>query len=45
MNINGSSSLINSNKINNTLIERIVNNKDYYKLGCGPANEDWEGCR
>lgn len=45
MNINGSSSLINSNKINNTLIERIGNNKDYYKLGCGPANEDWEECR
>lgn len=45
MNINGSSSLINSNKISNTLIERIVNNKDYYNLGCGPANEDWEECR
>ena len=45
MNINGSSSLINSNKINNTLIERIGNNKDYYKLGCGPANKDWEECR
>lgn len=45
MNTNGSSSLINSNKISNTLIERIVNNKDYYNLGCGPANKDWEECR
>ena len=45
MNVDGSSSLINSNKINNTLIERIGNNKDYYNLGCGPANEDWEECR
>lgn len=45
MNIDGSSSLINSNKISNTLIERIGNNKDYYKLGCGPANKDWGACR
>ena len=37
-------------KINGTsnFIDQYVtrhSNKDYYKLGCGPANSDWEECK
>lgn len=31
-----------------TFIDKYLtryNNHDYYKLGCGPANSNWEGCK
>lgn len=38
MNRNGTSSFIKAN-------ERRVSTNSFYKLGCGPANKDWEGCK
>lgn len=45
MNIKGASSVIGSNEIPNTQIERIVSTNSFYSLGCGPANENWEECK
>ena len=51
MNSNGSSVFIN--KYNNTIFRDnssiysnvTVKKSKYYKLGCGPANKDWSGCK
>lgn len=50
MNTNGSSMFINQNSnifVNKSNLARGVTTTKtkYYKLGCGPANEDWSGCK
>lgn len=45
MNINGKSKFIESGINGTKIVTRYANTKSFYKLGCGPANKDWEECR
>ena len=45
MNINGKSKFIESGINGTKIITRYADTNSFYKLGCGPANKDWEECR
>mgnify|MGYP004554113401 FL=1 len=45
MNINGKSKFIESGINGTKIITRYADTNSFYKLGCGPANKDWEECK